>query len=146
MGLNDKITMQSNYLQSNYHDSEYFGDGCADSTGESKEIQWHDRKMLQALHQLFATFSHILCLIYFHVLLLLSRQKLQMNCSLESDTDSRQGELDIANDRLILMQAEVDELRAVLKVIVSNIWLLYTANARIQSTLGSIAARTGLRM
>ena len=143
MELNDKITMQSNYLQSNHHASEYFGDG---SVGESKEIQWHDRKMLQASHQLFATLSHILCFIFFHILLQLSRQRLRMNCSLESDTDSWQGELDIANDRLILMQAEVDELRAVLKVIVSNIWLLYTANARIQSTLGSIAARTGLRM
>ena len=48
-------------------------------------------------------------------------------CTLDSDTDSRQGELDIANDRLILMQAEVHELRAVLKVLVSNVWMLDSA-------------------
>ena len=132
--------MQSNYLQSNYHVTEYFGEGCADSIKESKEILWHDRKMLQALHQLFAIFGHIF---FSSHLASTFRQKLQMNCTLESDTDSRQGELDIANDRLILMQADVDELRAVLKVIVGNIWLLYTANSRIRS---SLAARASLRM
>ena len=59
MELNDNIRMQSNHLQSKYQVSEHFVDGCADSTGESKEIRWDDRKLLQALHHLFATFSYI---------------------------------------------------------------------------------------